>query len=549
MPNVIVKDPFFLAGVVYQPGAIVDVPQAVGDALVGAGDAIWEIEPQRDLNPSVFGVANLPAGTPGAGAEFPFLEAGVAQKATAKHLVGAVGGMPTIYDSDGTPIGIAANPFETRGENGVTTKSILPLAPTPTPPVTTIDCGAFWYQDFGLEWIRQNSAGIGAPSWMGWYDWRWNHASAVGQNYYPDRHPALGWYRGDDLHTLSWQVKWMLEHGCTWAILQQRNDPTPNTATWSDPATINHWIYQLFTNIPAVTSGAFKLALWMPNSSGVPSLSPSNGTWSSAAAYTIGQTVINTAFDNRQYTALTNNTNRRPDLNPTDWQIRPMPANWNAMVSLLAAHPNSVKTIQRNGATYVVVFFWDGESMRASWGTNTLRVWLQDFGAALNAANPSWEGVAVLFNKSPSPSAADGVSGLGGTINYDLAEAGRAVFLRTDYNGIEASAGASGSYQSIIDNFPAFSSATRATAISRRVYSVTTGAMSVAPISGFNYPGHSPAKFQTMIEKIRTRIESGNGYPMLLIANVSEWTEQGPGLQPNMQDGFGYLTALKNAIT
>ena len=69
-----------------------------------------------------------------------------------------------------------------------------------------------------------------------------------------------------------------------------------------------------------------------------------------------------------------------------------------------------------------------------------------------------------------------------------------------------------------------------------------------------SYQGHSPAKFEAFIRKVRVASETGKGYlgsdgrPMLLIYNVSEWTEGGPGLQPNMQDGFGYLTALKSAI-
>ena len=35
---------------------------------------------------------------------------------------------------------------------------------------------------------------------------------------------------------------------------------------------------------------------------------------------------------------------------------------------------------------------------------------------------------------------------------------------------------------------------------------------------------------------------------IITLYNISEWAEGGPGLQPNVQDGFGYLEAIRNAI-
>lgn len=93
---------------------------------------------------------------------------------------------PTVKDSDGTSIGIAGNIYEVAGETADLPKSILLTAPLPVPPSTKIDCGAFWYQDFGLTYIKQNVS----ASWMGWYDWRWNWISTDGYNsqgYYPDK--------------------------------------------------------------------------------------------------------------------------------------------------------------------------------------------------------------------------------------------------------------------------------------------------------------------------------------------------------------------------
>ena len=56
-----------------------------------------------------------------------------------------------------------------------------------------------WYNDFGLEFTRQR-----ASAWKGWYYWTWNyHNAGAGSKdsyalYDPERHPMLGYYRGDD---------------------------------------------------------------------------------------------------------------------------------------------------------------------------------------------------------------------------------------------------------------------------------------------------------------------------------------------------------------
>lgn len=453
-----------------------------------------------------------------------------------------------IYDVDNVCIGLASNIPEQTGDAAVTPSAILSATRPITIPHTRISCGVFWYQDFGLEYTRSNSP----TTWMGWYDWRWNHSHLAGHNqqgYFKDRHPSLGWYQGDNVDIQKWQVKWMLEHGCTWAVLQQRTT-TIDTGAWSTSSNIAYWVYQLMVNVPAVVDGTFQVALWVPqsDSSGASALAPTNGNWSSGVSYTTGQTVINTAFDNRQYVALRNNLAKQPNSNPLDWAVLAMPSSWSSIASFYAAYSTRIKTIIRNGKIYPVMFFFEGETCRAAWGSGSWRIWLQELGAALNAANPTWEGVAVLVRASPTPSICDGVAG-SGLINYDTAETNRAFIIRSDYNGTDASSGASGSYQSLIDQFPTFSSAGKAEAIQRRAYTVPTSLKSIPPHSStFDYPGHTPTKFGEFVTKVMTKLETGEGYPLLLISNVSEWAESGPGLQPNKQDGFGYLTALKQAI-
>lgn len=61
-------------------------------------------------------------------------------------------------------------------------------------------------------------------------------------------------------------------------------------------------------------------------------------------------------------------------------------------------------------------------------------------------------------------------------------------------------------------------------------------------------PGHSPALFGEMLRKAVSHIEEHEMPRMITCYNVAEWAEGGPGLQPNMQDRFGYLEAVRDAL-
>lgn len=562
-----------------------------------------------------------------------------------------------VLDSDGSYVGVAGNIDEGFGTSRRIQNAVLKDPPLPVPLAPKrADIGAFWYQDFGIEYGRIYYPAPYYLGWMGWYDWRWNFRRGkgyAGQGYYPDRHPTLGWYRGDDPKVLGWQAKWLVEHGCDWAVIQQRAVQPDDGGNWTDETNVTHWVYQLL-NIAAVRAGLLKLCFWLPHAastcmaygphSGIwnstaeygagltvvtfnaandptyylalttnigkePAANPSDWSvipaWNAATTYTsgqrvqytstgkffvaiapstgvtpgnnaswqvvsdwnnnanlswvVGQVVINTAFDNRQYRCIQAHANaagaKQPNTNPAYWELVPMPAAWSDFVAFHAAHKDAIKTTTDGGLRYATVFVWSAEVCRVYWGNGSFLYWLRDLGAAMHAAVPEWDGVAPLMNNSPSPSVHNGQAGAG-SINYDTALAGRALLLRTDYPGFSASTGAvagANGYQSLIDNFtPAFSTVGQGQAIDRRVYTVPTSAVSLPPHgSAFNYQGHAPGKFQTFLGKAVAHCEAGNGYSgddgkgMVLIYNVSEWTEGGPGLQPNRKDGFGYLTAMK----
>jgi hypothetical protein len=77
-----------------------------------------------------------------------------------------------------------------------------------------IDVIAHWYNDFGLDGT------LGSAGWNGWYDWRWNFptnrdggSTGSGLLYDPARHPALGFYKGDDPRALGWIAYWLRSAG------------------------------------------------------------------------------------------------------------------------------------------------------------------------------------------------------------------------------------------------------------------------------------------------------------------------------------------------
>lgn len=599
-----------------------------------------------------------------------------------------------VTEATGKQIGLPGNLFEALGTDGPIPNAILPTAPLPTPLANTLaDLGAYWYNDFGLEYTRASSP----TTWMGWYDWRWNFRStdglaaqawSSGSNYsvgttvrgtdgvayiaiaastsaspqdpaggasptywevrpeikhYPDRMPLLGWYRGDDPRVISWQIKWAVEHGITWAVLQQRARLPDDGGNWTTPGNVAHWVYRVSED-KAVKAGLFKLAFWLPHSASEYGIfTPINGEWNSTTAYTPGmrvatfsggaatfyrcilshtnQPVSNTTYwlpipqwnnttpyalgdivynngyfyinisagagpatsvtsswqniavfntnanvtyqtgmvvhantgDNRHYVANTSGSGTAlgaPSGSNTNWTRREMPAAWKPFVDWHVARPNSVKTITKNSKTYLAVFLWDQEVMRSQAQTNGFIDYMKQLGVYIKAQYPAWDGVALLSRRSTSPSTD------GGALNYETLELdGNVLMLRTEYPGHEVSTGAT-NYSEIVSAFPTFLNSAGAARQNKRVYNPVSSLQTVSPHdSRYKYAGHTPALFGALVKKMREYAAAGNGFvtgenkPLLLAYNMGEWAEAGPALQPNMQDGFGYLTELKKAIT
>lgn len=360
---------------------------------------------------------------------------------------------------------------------------------------------AYWYQDFGLEATRVNGAIYGSEAW---YYWSWLRHGASGDGYEPERQSTLGYYRGDDANVLDWQCYWLNEAGVTGVIPQTRGgvgtsgaDFGSIRATWANAGDINHWMYQLFNNAPNFKQLTYALWAW----SGSNTNSPEN------------QALIEGSF--------------------------------NELVAIYDEYKN-FNFISKNGGVYPVVFVFEGETWRGAYdsfnGDTNTKAFLIAQANKFKAIG--WDGFALLARNSSSTLVGDEDLEAAGVIyldasytqtNYTPSNNGGLV-TPADYedlaNGIGTRPdGSPFPYQNVVPNL--------VTSLKSHSFHPST----------FDRPGSTPELFELMARNAIRRSRK-NGNPSILTCyNVSEWAEAGPALQPNMRDGKGYLTALRNALS
>lgn len=85
---------------------------------------------------------------------------------------------------------------------------------------------------------------------------------------------------------------------------------------------------------------------------------------------------------------------------------------------------------------------------------------------------------------------------------------------------------------------------------STKIISVATSVDSQRPHeSNWECPGTSPALFSQYMKKAVSHLQKNPSMPQaLMVYNVSEWAEGGPGLVPTVKDRFGYLEAIRNNV-
>lgn len=363
------------------------------------------------------------------------------------------------------------------------------------PPVSTahfetkVNVIAHWYNDFGLDYTRAGGGGIC------WYDWRWNHHDAANygfESYDPSRHPILGWYRGDDPIVLDWICYWLNEYGVNAVNLISTEGL--NTAKWHSPSDRYFWLYQLFTNVPNFKRLRYVLSAGYSGAS------------------------------------------------------KDIARSWNNVVDFYLERPDFY-LVKIGNHVYPLIFCFELERVRGAfdgYGSNAPNTLAFYKSIAKRFKLAGYDGVAILGRHANATHYKPDGTPIIRDLDQVTLEKNDIYFLRCSYN-FEWTSPSVKTYKQLIDNY-GFSKLDPMRR-GRTVGNVMTSAVSKSPHpSKWSFVGNSPDLFHRWVVKAIQQIELYDMPRILTVYNVSEWAEGGPGLIPNVKDGFAYLEALKKAL-
>ena len=358
------------------------------------------------------------------------------------------------------------------------------------PPVSTAkhrtraDLLVHWYNDSGLEHRRAYAPNSG---WIGWYYWSWNFHNTTRGDYDPARHPLLGFYRGDDPVVLDWQCYWLREYGVTGVILFM-------PSKWKNPklGLIEVWGEPTHRN-----HWIYRLFTDVPNFRGL--------------KYVM--------------TAPTPYSYSTPEV------MAEVEARWLAIIEQIYLRYDNFYTIQRDGRSYPLIYLHEEAGLRGVFDSyrgakRTLAFYRR---IVTHFRSKGFGGIALLARHPISSKMAD------------FAELEKHGVLHL--NGYYATDHSSGStYAERVANY---SPPTEA----RTIINTSIAKHTHPPHpSKWHCPGHSPALFRKLLEKAVAHVHKHNLPRVITCYNMAEWAEGGPGLQPNMQDRFGYLEAVRDVL-
>ncbi len=203
---------------------------------------------------------------------------------------------------------------------------------------------------------------------------------------------------------------------------------------------------------------------------------------------------------------------------------------WARMIDDIYARYENAYAVEIGGKSYAAVYVFEGETLAYKWsGSNALNSsfasFLKAMATRMRKTGRGYDGIAVLARHNWKMTEAE---------RADLEAAG--VYNFTSFYSETNSSG--NTYGDLVDNW-------NPPTTRRMIIGVPTSQKSSAHPSNWNYPGTTPKLFERWLAKAVT-FAQGNDLPRIVtLYNVSEWAEGGPGLQPNMKDGFGYLQALR----
>ncbi len=446
-------------------------------------------------------------------------------------------------DSDGfTLLGLDHNHQEddngNLGSNLAITSGVLvspPVSNATTPD--DLDVIAHWYQDFGLDYTR---SGNGSNGSLTWYYWTWNHTDSGA--YYEDRHPLVGWYRGDDAKVLDWQCYWLREAGIK-AVSLLPSDSI-DTSTWSTASNHYHWLYQLFTNCP--NFNGLQYLLWGKYTG---NLAQITAAWESMIddIYLVYRNFYCVRMNGRLYPVIYIFEGSNHFINVGNTEAASISffqaianrfiAQGYAGVAVFSRHPKSDSSLSREKLEGVNCLYFAADYSAHG-------AWLDASGSATDPVVSDATTYQAMFESwSPYHERADWAVGVSYTAGQTVKRRG-SHFLCT------------ANHTSAADDTPgegknSFSYWIKRGAINREIVSVPTSkyAVSPHPSTGNAYwkaTGQTPALFRKWFQRAVDSVMSNETPPIVMLYNVSEWAEGGPGLMPNKQDGFGYLDAVRS---
>lgn len=442
-----------------------------------------------------------------------------------------------------TLVGIDHNHQEdtntTLGSNLPITSGVL-VSPPISKAVNSsgVDILAHWYMDFGSEYVRSGNGVNGA---LTWYYWAWNnHASG---QYDQSRHPYIGWYRGDDAKVLDWQCYWLKEAGVT-AVSLVPSD-TLNVSTWSTPSDKYYWLYNLFNNAP--NFNGLQYCLW-GQYTGTSGAIQSQWDYIIDNIYGVYKNCYCVQKNGKLYpvifcfeggTLYTNlgGTSGNFQTFASELATRLKTYGYGG-VALFVRHPNSDVTLNRQDLEALDVLYYS-----CDYGAHG--AWLDTASAQIECVTDQTTYSAMSASWSPMYKKPAWALSVAYSLNQCITYKDWIYMCISAHTSSTNDTPGEGKSQSV--NWRKMGPVFRDIA----AIPVSKYAVSPHPSSGSTYwkaQNPSPSEFRKWVSKAISAIKSTNSAPILAIYNVSEWAEGGPGLQPNMKDGFGYLDALREAI-
>ncbi|TDE11007.1 hypothetical protein [Dyadobacter psychrotolerans] len=256
------------------------------------------------------------------------------------------------------------------------------------------------------------------------------------------------------------------------------------TTNWNQPSDSGHWLYQLFNH--AKNFKLLKYSVWIAANHGITKVDA-------------------TARDND-------------------------------MIDNILANYDNVYCHVENGKRYPVFYGWNMEGFRGTHdsynGTTNSVIYLKSL--AQKCINLGYDGICI-YGRTLATGAGTFTAG----IRTDLKN-NHVILLSQDYSSTYAHT-RNGPYQAYAADSAVFP------LDDFRVLNVMTSAKTQAPHpSQWNLYGSTPLLFQQALQHAVNVTKATAKPKTVVIYNVSEWAEGGPGLVPNQKDLFGYLEAISN---